>query len=54
MEEHAIKMLAKLYTISINNNVVPQVWKSSKIIPLLKPGKDQGLGKYNVNKTIVY
>ena len=41
---NAIKLLAKLYTESINQNIIPQVWKTAKIIPIPKPGKDKNLG----------
>ena len=41
----AIKHLAKLFTISINTNVIPQIWKTAQIVPLPKPEKDKNLGK---------
>ena len=41
----AIKLIANLFTIVLNKNKIPQLWKTSKIIPLLKPGKDPTEGK---------
>ena len=40
----ALDYLANLYTQSINQAIVPPLWKVGRIIPLLKPGKpaDQG------------
>ena len=43
--DKAIKLLARLFTIVINTNTIPQTWKTAKIIPLPKPGKDKTLGK---------
>ena len=42
---NAIKLLTKLFTMSINTNTIPQIWKTAKIIPLPKPNKDKNLGK---------
>ena len=42
--ETVINLLSKLYTLAINKNTIPQTWKLSKIIPLLKPGKERGEG----------
>lgn len=29
---------------SMNQNIIPQVWKTAKIIPITKPGDDKNLG----------
>jgi hypothetical protein len=36
----AIDYLTNIFNISINQNIIPQIWKLSKIIPILKPSKD--------------
>ena len=36
----AIKHLTNLYNITINANIIPQIWKASKIIPIAKPNKN--------------
>ena len=38
-----IKRLTNLYNITINTNTIPQIWKTSKIIPIAKPNKDPSL-----------
>ena len=40
----ALSHLAHLYTTSLNTNVIPQIWKLAKIVPILKPSKDAGIG----------
>jgi hypothetical protein len=41
---HGIRFLTSIYNKSINETTIPDIWKTAKIIPLLKPGKpaDQG------------
>ena len=39
----AIKYLINLYNITINTNTIPQIWKTSKIIPITKPNKNPSL-----------
>ena len=39
----AIKHLTNLYNVTINTNTIPQIWKSSKIIPIAKPNKNPSL-----------
>ena len=41
----AIKHLSKLFTITINRNIIPQIWKLAKIVPIPKPNKDKNEGK---------
>jgi hypothetical protein len=36
----AVDYLTNIFNISINQNIIPQIWKLSKIIPILKPSKD--------------
>ena len=36
----AIKQLTSLYNITINTNTIPQIWETSKIIPIAKPNKN--------------
>ena len=43
--KNAINLLAKLFTKVINTNTIPQIWKTAKIIPILKPNKDKRIGK---------
>ena len=40
----AIEYLRQLLTKSLNNNIIPHIWKLAKIVPILKPNKDPGLG----------
>ena len=37
---HGIKFLTDIFNLSVKYSVMPAIWKSSTIIPLLKPGKD--------------
>ena len=39
----AIKHLTNLYNITINTNIIPKIWKTSKIIPIAKPNKNPSL-----------
>ena len=34
-----IKFLTNIYNKSVNQSFIPNIWKTAKIIPLLKPGK---------------
>ena len=36
---HGIKYLTDIFNISLNTSNIPDIWKTSKIIPLLKPNK---------------
>jgi hypothetical protein len=36
----AIDYLTCIFNLSVNENIIPQIWKLSKIIPILKPCKD--------------
>ena len=36
----AINYLTNIFNLSVNKNIIPQIWKLSKIIPILKPSKD--------------
>ena len=40
-----IRYLTRLYNMSVNSGVVPQIWRTARIIPLPKPGKPTNLGK---------
>jgi hypothetical protein len=40
----AIQYLTQIYNISLNQNIIPQIWKLAKIISIPKPNKDQGIG----------
>jgi hypothetical protein len=40
----AIVYLTKLYNLSLNHNVIPQIWKVAKVVPIPKPGKDLNQG----------
>ena len=40
----AISYLTKTYNIALNSNVTPKIWKTAKIIPILKPNKDPSIG----------
>ena len=42
---HGINFLTKIYNKSVNNSIIPSLWKTGKIIPLLKPGKPADQGK---------
>ena len=41
----AIDILTKLFNMSLNSNIIPQIWKKAKIIPILKPNKDPHKGQ---------
>ena len=34
-----IEFLTNIYNFSVNNSMIPSIWKTGRIIPLLKPGK---------------
>ena len=36
---HGIKFLTNIYNQCVNTSTIPSLWKTSRIIPLLKPGK---------------
>src|SRR6267154_1662858 len=36
----AIKYLTDIFNLALNRNIIPQIWKLAKIIPILKPNKD--------------
>ena len=40
--EAGIRYLTNIYNISVSESKIPDIWKNSIIIPLLKPGKDKG------------
>ena len=40
----AIKYLTDLLNLALNLNIIPQIWKLAKIIPVLKPNKDPCIG----------
>ena len=39
----AIKHLTNLFNLTINTNIIPQIWKTSKSISIAKPNKDPSL-----------
>src|SRR6476469_4840863 len=39
-----INYLTEIFNLSLNQNIIPQIWKLAKIIPIPKPSKDPGLG----------
>ena len=41
---HGIRYLTNLLNCCINKSIIPPVWKTARIIPLLKPGKPQDEG----------
>ena len=41
----AIKYLTDVFNLSMTTSIVPDIWKTSTIIPLLKPGKDASESK---------
>ena len=43
--EKAIQCMANLFTIVINRNIIPEIWKTARIVPILKPKKDKNQGK---------
>src|SRR6476619_1631168 len=40
----AINYLTEIFNLSLNQNIIRQIWKLAKIIPIPKPNKDPGLG----------
>ena len=40
----AINYLTEIFNLSLNQNIIPQIWKLAKIIPIPKPNKDPDLG----------
>ena len=40
----AINYLTQIFNLSLNQNIIPQIWKLAKIIPIPKPNKDPGIG----------
>ena len=40
----ALQFLTDIYNNSLNKNIIPQIWKTAKIIPIPKPNKDTSLG----------
>ena len=40
----ALEYLRDIYNLAINENIIPQIWKTSKIVPILKPGKNANEG----------
>jgi hypothetical protein len=40
----ALDYLTKTFKISLNNNIIPHMWKLAKIVPIFKPNKDPGEG----------
>jgi hypothetical protein len=41
---HAISFLTKIFNLCMKDSIIPSIWKTAKIIPLLKPGKPSDLG----------
>ena len=41
----ALDILTKLFNMSLNSNIIPQILKKAKIIPILKPNKDPHKGQ---------
>ena len=41
---NGIKVLTNIYNLSVNNSHIPSVWKTGRIIPLIKPGKPSDKG----------
>ncbi len=41
---HGIKFLTDIYNLCMITSTIPSIWKTAKIIPLLKPGKPSDLG----------
>jgi hypothetical protein len=40
----ALKYMTRLFNMTLNSNIIPQIWKLAKIIPIPKPNKDASLG----------
>ena len=40
----AIQYLTDLLNLALNHNIIPQIWKLAKIIPIPKPNKDTCIG----------
>ena len=43
LQNWAMTLLAAIFNSCLSLNIFPQVWKSAKVIPILKPGKDPTL-----------
>ena len=43
--DKGVEYLAQLFNTTINTSIIPSIWKTGKIIPLLKPGKPIDEGK---------
>ena len=41
---NAITYLTDLYNLALNQNIIPQIWKLAKIIPIPKPNKVLNIG----------
>ena len=41
---HAINFLTNIFNKCMKDSIIPSIWKTAKIIPLLKPGKSSDLG----------
>ena len=41
---HAINFLTEIFNKCMQSSIIPSIWKTAKIIPLLKPGKASDLG----------
>ncbi len=41
---NAIKYLTEIFNKCMKDSIIPSIWKTAKIIPLLKPGKQSNLG----------
>ncbi len=41
---HAINFLTEIFNKCLKDSIIPSIWKTAKIIPLLKPGKASDLG----------
>jgi len=44
LEPIAIEYLRLLLNQSLNNNIIPHIWKLAKIVPIAKTNKDPGHG----------
>ena len=40
----AVEYLRDIYNLTVNENIIPQIWKTSKIVPILKPRKNSNEG----------
>ena len=41
----ALEFMTKMFNIALNTNTIPEMWKHAKIIPILKPNKDESQSK---------